>query len=150
LLMGVLGGSTSMAKPLEFLKPQAVSSLVETKSRHVEFIKVTSLDELDEVIAKNQGKKIMLDFYADWCTACKELEELTFKDAKVKAKLSEFVLVQADLTQNSQENKNLSKKYGVFGPPVIIFFDENTRVLKSKTIIGFVEPDKFLKHLNKF
>ncbi|MCD4668514.1 MAG: protein-disulfide reductase DsbD [Sulfurimonas sp.] len=150
LLMGVLGGSTSMAKPLEFLKPQAVSSLVETKSQHVEFIKITSLDELDKVIAKNQGKKIMLDFYADWCTSCKELEEVTFKDAKVKAKLSEFVLVKADLTQNSQENKKLSKKYGVFGPPVIIFFDENTKVLKSKTIIGFVEPDAFLTHLNKF
>ena len=85
LLMGVLGGSTSMAKPLEFLKPQAVSSIIKTEITHAEFTKVTSIKELDAVLLKNRGKKIMLDFYADWCTSCKELEEITFADAKVTA-----------------------------------------------------------------
>ncbi|WP_455756212.1 protein-disulfide reductase DsbD [Sulfurimonas sp.] len=149
LLIGVLGGSTNMAKPLEFLKPQAVTSMIKTDSKHLEFAKVTSIKELDEVLAKNKGKKIILDFYADWCVACKELEEITFKDASVKEKMGEFVLVQADLTANSAQNKALSKKYGVFGPPVIIFFDENTKVLKSKSIVGFIEPNPFLNHLNK-
>ncbi len=149
LLMGVLGGSTSMAKPLEFLKPQAVSSMIKTETSHVEFTKVTSIKELDAILSKNNGKKIILDFYADWCTSCKELEEVTFADASIKAKMSEFVLVQADVTQNSEENKKLSKKYGVFGPPVILFFDEESRVKKSKTIVGFIEADEFLAHLNK-
>ena len=63
--------------------------------------------------------------------------------------MSEFVLIQADVTENSQENKKLSKKYGVFGPPVILFFDGDTKVKKSKTIVGFIEPDEFLAHLNK-
>jgi len=149
LLIGVLGGSTNMAKPLEFLKPQTVTSMIKTESKHLEFAKVTSIKELDEILAKNKGKKIMLDFYADWCVACKELEEITFVDASVKAKMGEFVLVQADLTANSAQNKALSKKYGVFGPPVIIFFDEDTKVLKSKSIVGFIEPNPFLNHLNK-
>ena len=149
LLIGVLGGSTNMAKPLEFLKPQAVTSMIKSQTQHVEFAKVTSIKELDEILSKNNGKKIMLDFYAEWCVACKELEEITFADENVINKMDEFVLVQADLTENSAQNKALSKKYGVFGPPVIIFFDEDTKVLKSKSIVGFIEPDEFLKHLNK-
>jgi thiol:disulfide interchange protein DsbD len=147
LLMGVLGGSTSMAKPLEFLKPQAVSSMIKSKIPKAEFIKVTSIKELDAVLSQNSGKKIMVDFYADWCASCKELEEVTFADASVKAKMNEFILVKADITANSKENKALSQKYGVFGPPVIIFFDESSKVKKSKTLVGFVEPEKFLTHL---
>ena len=149
LLMGVLGGSTNMAKPLEFLKPQTVSSIIKSKASHPEFTKVSSIKELDAIINKNRGKKIILDFYADWCSSCKELEEVTFSDARVAAKMSEFVLIQADVTANEQEQKDLSKKYGVFGPPVILFLDEESRVKKSKTIVGFVEPDEFLTHLNK-
>ncbi|MEA2100672.1 MAG: protein-disulfide reductase DsbD [Campylobacterota bacterium] len=149
LLMGVLGGSTSMAKPLEFLKPQAVTSMIQTEVKNVEFTKITSLKELDEILTQHKGKKIMLDFYADWCTSCKELEEVTFKDSLVQAKMEEFVLIKADVTQNSAENKALSKKYGVFGPPAILFFDEQSNLKNSKTIIGFVEPDEFLVHLKK-
>jgi thiol:disulfide interchange protein DsbD len=148
LLMGVLGGSTSMAKPLEFLKPQAVSSIIRDKTSHLKFTKVTSIKELDAILSKNKDKKIIVDFYADWCTSCKELKEVTFADAKVKAKMSEFILVQADVTENSQENKDLSKKYGVFGPPVILFFDLDAKIKKSKTIVGFIEPDEFLNHLD--
>ena len=148
LFIGVLGGSTSMSKPLEFLKPQVVTSLknVEVEAK---FTKVESIKELDALLAKNKGKKIMLDFYADWCTSCKELEEVTFSDALVKAKMGEFVLIQADLTKNSDENKALSKKYGVFGPPAILFFDEKTDLEESKTIVGFIEPNEFLLHLEK-
>jgi thiol:disulfide interchange protein DsbD len=147
--MGVLGGSKSMARPLEFLKPQAVTAMIKTEVSHAEFIKITSIKELDELLAKNKGKKIMLDFYADWCTACKELEEVTFADAEVKVKMDEFVLIQADVTANGDDEKALSQKYGVFGPPAIIFFDKESSVQKSKTIIGFIEPGEFLSHLNK-
>jgi len=149
LLMGVLGGSKSMARPLEFLKPQAVTAMIQTEASHVEFIKITSIKELDDILAKNKGKKVMLDFYADWCTACKELEEVTFANADVKVKMDEFVLIKADVTANGEDEKALSKKYGVFGPPALIFFDENSEVQKAKTIIGFIEPKPFLEHLSK-
>jgi len=149
LLMGVLGGSKSMAKPLEFLKPQAVASVIQTEAAHAEFVKVTSIAELDALLAQNKGKKIMLDFYADWCTACKELEEVTFANADVKNKMDEFVLIQADVTANGENEKALSSKYGVFGPPAILFFDTDSKLQSSKTIIGFTEPDEFLQHLNK-
>lgn len=149
LFIGVLGGSKSMLMPLSFLKPQVVSTAGKVESRHTEFVRITSIAELDELLSKHKGKKIMLDFYADWCTSCKELEEVTFADENVKNKMDEFVLIQADLTDNKQEQKDLSKKYGVFGPPAILFFDENSEVIKSKTIIGFMEPQEFLAHLNK-
>ena len=149
LLIGVLGGSTSMTKPLSFLKPQAASNVSQIQRKHVEFVKVTSIAELDVLLDKHKGKKIMLDFYADWCTSCKELEEVTFADESVKNKMDEFILIQADVTDNKKEQKDLSKKYGVFGPPAILFFDENSKLIKSKTIIGFIEPEEFLTHLNK-
>jgi len=150
LLIGVLAGSPSMTKPLGFLKSSAVATnatAVETK--HSKFIKITSVEELDALLAKNKGKKIILDFYADWCTACKELEEVTFSNADVKAKLDEFVLIQADVTANAESEKALSERFGVFGPPTIIFFDKDSKVISSKTLIGFIEPEPFLEHLNK-
>jgi len=137
-----------MSKPLEFLKPQAVNNVVAGDIAEHKFTKVESIKELDNLLAKNKGKKVMLDFYADWCTSCKELEEVTFSDTLVKAKMDKYVLIQADLTKNSDENKALSKKYGVFGPPAILFFDKDSKLLKAKTIVGFMEPDEFLSKIN--
>lgn len=148
LFIGALGGSKSMTKPLEFLKPSASSLSAVEKSSHIEFKTVTSIKELNEILDANRGKKIMLDFSANWCAVCKELEKKTFSDEEVKSKMGEFVLVQADLTQNNQQQKELSRKYGVFGPPVILFFDQELNVIKSKTIVGFIEPAEFLKHLS--
>ncbi|MCW8954411.1 MAG: thioredoxin family protein, partial [Sulfurimonas sp.] len=148
LFIGVLGGSTSMTKPLEFLKPQAGSFSATSDREHLKFTKVTSIEQLNVVLAKNKGKKILLDFTAEWCAVCKELDEITFADKKVKAKMGEFVLVKADVTENNKAQKDLSKKYGVFGPPVIMFFDEDSKLLKAKTIVGFIGPDEFLTHLS--
>ncbi|QOY55661.1 protein-disulfide reductase DsbD [Candidatus Sulfurimonas marisnigri] len=149
LFIGVMAGSSSMTKPLGFLNSSPSTVDNQILSSHVKFEKVTSVKELDTLLAKNSGKKIMLDFSADWCASCKELDEITFADERVKVKLGEFVLIRADLTDNEQAQKELSKKYGVFGPPVMIFFDENLKVLSAKTIVGFIEPDEFLAHLGK-
>ena len=149
LFIGFLAGSTSMAKPLAFLKREAAASVVEVQVRDAEFQLVNSIDQLDIILEKNKGKKILLDFSAEWCTSCKELDEITFADASVKAKMNEFVLIRADVTDNNEEEKALSKKYGVFGPPAIIFFDKDLNIQKSKTLIGFVPPEEFLSHLNK-
>ncbi len=150
LLIGLLAGSTSMTKPLKVFVPQ--SGVVGASSQaptHASFIKVTSIEELDALLLQHKGSKIMVDFAADWCTSCKEFEEITFADTGVVNKLSEFILIQADVTENTAKEKALSKKYGVFGPPVILFFDENGGWQKGKTIVGYMEPKPFLEHLNK-
>jgi thiol:disulfide interchange protein DsbD len=135
-----------MSKPLGNLASSG-SAISSSKSAHPEFQKVTSIVELDLLLEKYEGKKILLDFTAKWCAVCKELDSVTFSDEAVKTKMSEFVLIQADITQNGEEQKNLSAKYGVFGPPAIIFFSKNGDVLDSKTIVGFIEPQEFVKHL---
>jgi len=149
LFLAYLAGGSSMSRPLEVFRPVAVesgSSKVEQKE--LSFEVVHSIGELNEVLQKSKGKKIMLDFSAEWCTACKELEEITFRDPRVKEKLRGYLLIRADVTKNSKEEKELSQKYGVFGPPALIFFDKDLSVRSSKTVIGFIDPDAFLKHLN--
>ncbi|MFA5462031.1 MAG: protein-disulfide reductase DsbD [Sulfurimonas sp.] len=148
LFLGLMAGVVNMQKPLEFLKSSSRGALQSEKPLHVEFKKVTSISELDVVLNQSKGKKIILDFSAEWCAVCKELDKKTFSVEAVKTKMSEFVLIRADVTQNSDEQKALSKKYGVFGPPVIIFFDKDTNVISSKTVVGFMEADNFLEHLN--
>ena len=149
LFLGFLAGNPSMTKPLGFLKSTATVATTQVQSKDLEFQVVTSITQLDALLAKNKGKKIMLDFAADWCTSCKELEEITFANADVKNALSDYVLIRADVTENSDENKALSQKYGVFGPPALIFFDKDLKVKSAKTIIGFIEPEPFLEHLAK-
>jgi len=147
LFISVLAGAPSMTEPLGFLKAKnVVVNSQATQTNELHFTKVTSLDELNALLEKNRGKKILLDFSAAWCTACKELEEVTFSDPRVQKRMQEFVLIRADVTDNGPKEKALSKAYGVFGPPAIIFFDKDGNIMKSKTIIGFVEPDEFLKH----
>jgi len=148
VFIGVLSGSSSMSKPLSSLGGSVTSVSGVSKSSHPEFEKVTSIAELDMLLEKYEGKKILLDFSAEWCGVCKQLDSVTFSDESVKSKMEEFVLIQADITDNGEEEKNLSSKYGVIGPPAIIFFSENGEVLSSKTIVGFIEPQKFIKHLN--
>jgi thiol:disulfide interchange protein DsbD len=150
LFIGFLAGYSSMTKPLGFLNEAVlVQGTSKEQIKEARFVKVKSIEELDRILAKNKGKKILLDFSADWCTSCKELEDITFADTAVINKMSEFVLVRADVTANTDQEKALSKKYGVFGPPVLIFLDENAEIEKSKTIVGFIPPDEFLLHLNR-
>jgi len=147
LTLSFLAGSASMTHPLSFLKGGS-SVVTEAQTQKLNFQVIESISELDAILEANKGKKILLDFAADWCTSCKEFEEVTFSDPAVMAKMNEFVLVRADVTENTDEQKALSKKYGVFGPPAIIFFDKNLKVIKSKTVVGYVEPKEFLEQLN--
>lgn len=146
VLIGVLGGSKSMSKPLEVFK---ATSLVSQKQEiKDDFETVYSISELDQLLAKYAGRKIIVDFTAGWCSACRELENTTFKDPAVKEKMKEFVLIKADITDNTDEEKALSSKYGIFGPPAILFFAKSGELINAKTIIGYIEPKVFLKHLN--
>ncbi len=96
-------------------------------------------------IAQAQGKPVMLDFYADWCVSCKEMERFTFSDAAVQARLKNVVLLQADVTANSEADKALLKRFGLFGPPGILFFDAQGKELTDLRVTGFQDAPQFLR-----
>ena len=128
---------------------QPINKLLELEAtQHLPFTQIHSLSELDAAIQKANGKRVMLDFYADWCTACKEMEKLTFSDAKVQNALKDVVLLQADVTANNDNDQALLKRFNLFGPPGIIFFDANGQELKQPRIIGFENADQFIANLN--
>jgi thiol:disulfide interchange protein DsbD len=151
LFIGAVTNASSVLNPLEKLLPSHVvmPSSAQGQSKENNFVTIGSLAELDAIIAESKGKKIMLDFYADWCTSCKELEHLTFSNAEVKRALSDYVLVQADVTANTDEQKALSKRFGLFGPPAMIFFDENGKEFTKERTIGFLPPEELLQTLEK-
>jgi thioredoxin:protein disulfide reductase len=111
------------------------------------FVRVDSIAELDQKLAA-PGKPVMLDFYADWCVSCKEMEAYTFSDARVKQELDSMLLLQVDVTANSAEHKALLKRYSLFGPPGIIFFDAQGKEVKGLRVIGYQNADRFLKTLS--
>lgn len=113
-----------------------------------EFKRVKSVAELDAVIAQSAGKTVMLDFYADWCVSCIEMEKLTFSDKRVRAQFAEMVLLQADVTANNADDKELLKRFKLFGPPGIIFFDKQGREIQGGRVIGFQNAEKFLNSLS--
>lgn len=151
LFIGSITNASSVMNPLEKLLTSSLpmQSSPQTQSKENTFVTIGSLSELDAIIAESKGKKIMLDFYADWCTSCKELEHLTFSNAEVKRALKDYVLVQADVTANTDEQKALSKRFGLFGPPAMIFFDENGKEFTKERTIGFLPPEELLQKLEK-
>ena len=90
----------------------------------------------------------MLDFYADWCVSCKEMERFTFRDPKVRARLDQMVLLRVDVTANTPDDKALLKRFRLFGPPGIIFFDANGREIEGLRVIGYQAPAKFIQSLD--
>ncbi|HJW56820.1 MAG TPA: protein-disulfide reductase DsbD [Burkholderiaceae bacterium] len=115
---------------------------------HAVFKKIASVEELDVLLQKAHGKTVMLDFYADWCVSCKEMERFTFNDTRIRSQFSDMVLLQADVTANSQDDKSLLKRFGLFGPPGIIFFDRNGHEIANAHVIGYQNADKFLRSLS--
>jgi thiol:disulfide interchange protein DsbD len=113
------------------------------------FQRVTTLAELDSVLmqAKQKGQPVLLDFYADWCVTCKEMELLTFSNEKVKAALSTYQLIQVDVTKNTVEHQRILKQYALFGPPAILFYDTSGDEKVSRRVIGFMKAERFLERL---
>ncbi len=112
------------------------------------FERVNSIAELDEKL-RAPGKPVLLDFYADWCISCKEMEAFTFTDARVKAKMQGLLLLQADVTANTDEHKELLKRFSLFGPPGIVFFDSGGREIRGLRVIGYQKADQFLAALDR-
>ncbi len=147
LLVGGMSGAKDPLHPLEPFLSSKGGVAVET-AQHATFEKITSIEELEAILDENKGKRVLVDFYADWCTACKEFDAKTFSDEAVKTQMDRFVLVKVDLTANDDAAKAISSKYGIFGPPAILFFDESGERIKSADVVGFKEPQEFLTHLN--
>jgi thiol:disulfide interchange protein DsbD len=115
------------------------------------FAVIESNAQLDQFLsqAKDQKKLALLDFYADWCISCKEMEVNTFANPEVNQELQKFVLIQADVTKNSSENQALLKRFGLFGPPGILIFDLDSEELKDQRVIGYMPPQRFAERLKK-
>ena len=115
------------------------------------FVVVHSPAELDAQLAKAQQEKkwVLLDFYADWCISCKEMEVNTFTNPEVSKELKQLVLLQADVTANSPENQALLKRFGLFGPPGILIFNPNSEEQKEQRVIGYMPPQRFIERLQK-
>jgi thiol:disulfide interchange protein DsbD len=142
LLVGALAGSRDPLRPLAALTGKSAPV-----AAPMPWQRVASLGELQERL-KAPGKPVMLDFYADWCVSCKEMEAFTFSDSKVRAQLDGMLLLQADVTAHNEADKALLKRFSLFGPPGIIFFDAQGREIKGLRVIGYQNRERFLKTLS--
>ncbi len=150
LFIGLLSGSTSMLHPFEkFTTPKVIGSITSDIKKDKESNKPTLGYSIDRLLkeVKNSKKLVMVDFNKKSCPSCRELEEITFPDARVKEEMKRFKFISIDVTNNTDEDKALMKKYHLFGTPNIIFFDKNNSYLPEKSITGFVKPDVLLKRL---
>ena len=128
---------------------QPINNVLGSNTKHLPFTRIKSVADLDNTIKNAKGKTVMLDFYADWCTSCKEMEKLTFSDATIKAALKDTVLLQADVTANNDDDQALLQRFGLFGPPGIIFFNRNGQEIKPSKVIGYQDTVKFLSVVNR-
>lgn len=143
LLLGAASGAKSPLQPLAGFGNSTIA-----EARPLPFRRIKDLAEVKSIV-EQAGKPVMLDFYADWCVACKEFERYTFSDPKVQQRLRNVVLLQADVTANSDADVELLKHFGLFGPPGIIFFDNRGQELTAARIVGFQDVETFLNSLSK-
>lgn len=141
-LVGVASGGRDAFAPLAHLSG--------TPQHHgLVFTRIKTVDQLDAALAANAGKTVMLDFYADWCVSCKEMEKFTFVDPKVQAKLANTALLQVDVTANDAADKAMLKRFGLFGPPGIILFDAQGKEIADSRVIGYQNAEKFSASLER-
>jgi thiol:disulfide interchange protein DsbD len=143
MLVGAFTGSRDPLRPLAGL-----TESTQPAAPPLPWVRVASLAELEGKL-KKPGRPVMLDFYADWCVSCKEMESFTFSDPKVRTELERMLLLQVDVTANNEDDKALLKRFSLFGPPGIIFFDADGREIKGLRVIGYQNAGRFLKTLSQ-
>jgi thiol:disulfide interchange protein DsbD len=155
LLIGVLSGSRDVLQPLSKFNAAASTNggtgdLAYGAQGHIPFERVKTIVELDERIiqAASNNQYVMVDFYADWCISCKEMERFTLSDDKVKARLKDVILLQVDVTHGTADDLALLKRFNLFGPPGILFIDRQGNEIPDIRIIGFLNKTDFLTVLN--
>ncbi len=146
LLIGALSGAKSPWQPLQTFASKAYNA--ENKpGAALAFERIKSVAELEKRLANTNGQPVMLDFYADWCVACKELEQFTFSDKAVQQRLKNTLLLQVDVTANSAEDQALLKRFGLYGPPAIAFFNVYGQEMPRLKTIGFQNAERFSQTL---
>ena len=147
LLIGFSMGNNNPLKPLQGFSVNNAQAA----EQGLVFEKVASLSVLEARIrqASANHQPVMLDFYADWCISCKEMEAYTFTDPKVKQALAGFVLLQADVTKDSDDDKALLAKFNLIGPPAILFFGADNQELTEHRVIGYQDAETFIKTLQR-
>lgn len=141
-IAGIASGGRDFMHPLEKFGEGQAASLPH-------FTPVASVGDLDAFLARSAGQTVMLDFYADWCVSCKEMESSTFRDAAVRSRLDRILLLRADVTANNADDKALLKRFGLFGPPGIVFFDGKGQELVNARVIGYQGTNDFLDSLTR-
>lgn len=147
MLIGAASNSSDPLQPLRDLK----SGSSNPASEDLAFHEIHSIQELENqlALAKASGKWAMVDFYADWCVSCKEMERNTFTDDKVRNALGEMRLIKADVTLNTEQEQALLKKFNLFGPPATLFFGPDLNERRSQRVVGYMDAKPFLKHLER-
>ncbi|MFZ6758238.1 protein-disulfide reductase DsbD [Undibacterium sp. Ji50W] len=152
-LIGAASDGKDVLQPLAHLRGVANTAQMAdagSSGNHAEnkFTRIKSIAELDAALAATKTP-VILDFYADWCVSCKEMERFTFSEPKVSEQLKQVRLLQVDVTANSDMEKALMKRFSLFGPPGIILFDRSGKEVPDSRIIGYLEPERFVQHLSR-
>ncbi|MEN2675832.1 protein-disulfide reductase DsbD [Herbaspirillum huttiense] len=143
-LVSVATGGRDPLAPLSHLRGQSAAA------QATDFVRIRSSAELDAALKENaagERRPVMLDFYADWCVSCKEMERFTFTDARVKERFGQMLLLQIDVTANNADDRAMLKRFNLFGPPGIMFFDADGRELAQRRVIGYQDADRFISTL---
>lgn len=154
LILAAVSGGRDPLRPLQdsmLLAGRDDGASVEQAGGELPFVKVKTVADVRAAILDTalQGRPLMLDFSADWCVICQELELYTFRDPQVHAALEDFVLIQADVTANDAADRELLQKYGLFGPPAMLFFNREGKEVQALRLVGFIDADEFVDHVAK-
>ncbi len=151
LLLGSLTGGSNPLKPLASVSMASGTPMLAEAEHELPFVHIKSVDDLDREVAAaaRSGKSVMLDFYADWCVSCLEMEAYTFSDSDVQAALANTVWVQADVTANDEVDQELLNRFGVFGPPTIIFFGTDGQQRHGYEVVGYMKAPEFAEHVRQ-
>ena len=155
IFIGMMTGNRNIFQPLQGLSNPASSVSAQSTSNqqtsHLNFKQIKGVEGLKTALAeaKAQNKAVMLDFYADWCVSCKEMEVLTFSDQAVQQALAGVILLQADVTPNDDKDRALYKHFGIIGPPSIMFFNREGDELKNFRVVGYKNAEQFVQHIQR-
>jgi len=144
ILLGALSGAENPLQPMRFVGN-------EQPHADLPFKRIKTVADLERELAAASiaSRPVMLDFYADWCVSCKEMEHYTFSDERVQRSLADVVVLQADVTANDPEDQALLQRFNIFGPPTIVFFDANGQERKNFRVVGFMPAAEFSAHVLK-
>lgn len=151
MLFGVASGSSNLLQPLKGVFGGAGAVAVQSQPAGLAFRRIKGVEGLEQALAeaKAQNRPVMLDFYADWCVACKELEHNTFRDPAVVTALAGTLVLQADVTANDAQDQALNARFGIFGPPQVLFFKPSGEEVQAERLVGYEPPELFLQRLQR-